>query len=73
MFLEDSKVDGVSFRVTWFQFVEDGTLVLGSVRDLARYCATSCFYIVDLKLVDGSSNTYLQTQLPEETFLQRGL
>ena len=58
MFLEDAKLDGVRFVCTWFQQVADGTLVLGSVRDLARYCATSSLSIVDLKLVDGSSNTY---------------
>ena len=53
MFLEDAKVDGGRLVQ-----VGDGTLVLGSVRDLARYSATSCLSTVDLKLVDGSSNTY---------------
>ena len=51
MFLEDAKVDCVRFVCTWFQQIEDGTLMLGSVQDLARYLR-----IVDLKLVDGSSN-----------------
>ena len=55
MFLEDAKLDGISVVCTWFEQVGDGTLVLGSVRDLARYSATSCLSIVDLKLVDGNS------------------
>ena len=38
---------------TWFEEVEDGTLLLGSVQDLARYSARSCLSIVDLEVVDA--------------------
>jgi hypothetical protein len=54
IFLEDAKIDDVHFVCTWFEEREDGTLVLGSVRDLTRYSAKSCLSTVDLKLVDSS-------------------
>ena len=59
MFLEDPKADDAYLVCTWFEEVEDGTLLLGSVQDLARYSARSCLSIVDLEVFDGeTSNKY---------------
>jgi len=55
--LDDAIKDDVHFVCTWFEQRKDGTLLLGSVRDLNRYSARSCLGTVDLKLVESESPT----------------
>ena len=72
-FIEDAKTDDVNFP----QLVkerDDGTLVLGSIRDLTRYFAKSYLSMVDLKLdhrVNKATSMSLPIRLLEITYWWR--
>ena len=72
-FFDDAKTDDVHFP----QLVkerDDGTLVLGSIRDLTRYSAKSCLSTADLKLdrrVNKATSMSLPIRLLEITYWWR--
>ncbi len=73
VFFEDAKTDDVHFP----QLVkerDDGTLVLGSIRDLTRYSAKSCLSTADLKLdrrVNKATSMSLPIRVVEITYRWR--
>ena len=72
-FFEDAKTDNVHFPHL-VKERDDGTLVLGSIRDLTRYSAKSCLSTVDLKhdrRVNKATSMSLPIRLLEITYWWR--